>query len=433
MQCPTEFGEAKYRTIEEARIVDLLLLHGWAFEIRSGGRLQAEQQVRTALDRFATLGLPYRRSPSGERLFDPVEAVNFVRWAWFQHNERTLTDRCVPTARHLVREAHPNGAARGPPPSPDLLGPQRYEVLIKRTFNLENRQPGDRLRLRLPLAIEGPAASDLEIAFLLPEGLEVQTVSAPARLDVLIAGSAGKQATIGVRTKFTARPSANASPALPLDPAQAELYTRPSEGLIKLTKRVRALARDLAGELSPSMALRQFWNFMLDDLACGAVHYDELDPVQPLDWVLEHRWYDCQLGSAIVAALCRARGIPARLVNGYMLHTAAPAFHTWLEVWIEEKGWVPFDLFSWDLSLGGRDADWRNYYFGQLDHRMIVERPPLLFSGTGTVRLPHAWHRLVAPDGPGSAIEFRALESGALIYREYIEVERLDLTHRSRG
>ena len=122
MQCPTEFGEAKYRTVEEARIVDLLLLHGWAFEIRSGGRSQAEQQVRTALDRFVTLGLPYRRSPSGKRLFDPVEAVNFVRWAWFQHNERTLTDRCVPTARHLVCEAHMNAGRRGPPPSPGFLG-----------------------------------------------------------------------------------------------------------------------------------------------------------------------------------------------------------------------------------------------------------------------------------------------------------------------
>jgi hypothetical protein len=427
MQCPTESRDAKYRTVEEARIVELLLLHGWASEIRRGGRLQAEREVRAALDQFVTLGLPFRESETGGRLFDPVEAVNFVRWAWFRHKDRTLIDRCVPTARQLVCEAHRNGDRRGLPPSPGSLGPRRYTVVIKRTFNLENRRPGERLRLRLPLPIESTALGDLETAFLPPEGLETDTVYAPARLDVLIAGRAEREVTIGVRTKFTARPFAPAHPGLMLDPAEAELYTRPSEGLIKISNRVRSLAEDLAGVgVSPCMALREFWNFIFDQLACGAVHYDQFDPAQPLDWVLEHGWYDCQLGSALFVALCRARGIPARLVSGYLLHTAAPAFHSWLEVWVEEQGWVPLDLFSWDLSFGGRDAGWRNYFFGQLDHRMIVERRPLLFNGTGTVRLPRAWHRLVAPDGPGSAVEFRALGTGALVYREYIQVQPVD-------
>ena len=421
MQCPTEFGDAKYRVIEEARLVELLLLHGWAVEIRRGGRPQAEREVRAALDRFVGLGLPYRESRTGERLFDPVEAVNFVRWAWFQFKDRTLVDRCVPTARQLICEPHRNGDTRDRLPSPGSLGPRRYAVVINRTFNLENRPPSERLRLRLPLPIESPALGDLETAFLPPEGLETDTVYAPARLDVLITRREAREVTVGVRTKFTARPFAPAHPGLMLDPAEAELYTRPREGLIKISKRVQALAADVVGTgVSPCTALREFWNFMFDQLACGAVHYDQFDPAQPLDWVLEHGWYDCQLGSALLAALCRARGIPARLVAGYLLHTAAPAFHTWLEVW------VPFDLFSWDLSLGGRDAGWRNYFFGQLDHRMIVERPPLLFNGTGTVRFPHAWHRLVAPDGPGSAVEFRALGTGALVYREYIQVEPVD-------
>ncbi len=426
MKCPLEFGEDKYRTIEEARVTGLLLLHGWAYEVRSGGRAQAERQVRAALDRFVALGLPYRKSANGERLFDPVEAVNFLRWACVQHGDHTLTDHCLPTAHRLVLEAQGNGT-RHPPPSPESLGAQRYCVRILRMFNLENRPAQEQLRLRLPRAIEGPELDDVETTFLPPAGLEVDVVSAPARLDALIRCPVQKETTIGLTATFTARPFAPAGTGAILDRAEVELYTRPSEGLIRVSNRIRTLASALTrGQGSTWMMLRQFWNFMLDELSCGAVHYDQLAPEQPLDWVLDHGWYDCQLGSALLCALCRARGIPARLVSGYFLHPAAPASHSWSEVWCDATGWTPFDLFCWDLSLGGRDADWRDYYFGHLDHRLIVERPPLLFNGTGSVRLPPAWHRLVAPEGPGSAIEFRALDTGALVYREYVEIKRAD-------
>jgi hypothetical protein len=57
---------------------------------------------------------------------------------------------------------------------------------------------------------------------------------------------------------------------------------------------------------------------MIDELACGPVHYDQVTPATPCDWVLESGWYDCQLGSAFLVALARARGIPARIVGGYV-------------------------------------------------------------------------------------------------------------------
>jgi len=105
------------------------------------------------------------------------------------------------------------------------------------------------------------------------------------------------------------------------------------------------------------------------------IHYDQLDPVCPADWALKQGWYDCQLGSALLVALCRARQIPARMVSGYVLQVTAPTYHTWLEAWIDGRGWVPFDLASWDLSVCDRDERWRHYYFGCLDHRMAVQRP----------------------------------------------------------
>jgi hypothetical protein len=109
-----------------------------------------------------------------------------------------------------------------------------------------------------------------------------------------------------------------------------------------------------------------------------------------------------------------------------MLQPAAPGFHTWFEVWFDEEGWVPFDLLGWSLSMGGRDAGWRDHYFGALDHRMAVERPPRLFGGPGAARLPRAWRMLASLGERGSEVVFEDVDTGALVYREFIEVERLE-------
>jgi hypothetical protein len=421
------WGEARYRNIEESRIVELLLHDGWAFDVAAGARAEAEHQARAALDRCVAIGLAHRRSASGERLFDPVEVSNFLESAGRGGLDRTWEDRCLPNVRRLVWQAHGGGDPRHPPPPPAALGPARYAVSIRRTFNLERFQPGEMVRLRLPLPLEDAFLGEVLIDFIPPEGAAAQAAVGPARLDALVQVPEGGRATIGVKASFTAWPVVPVAPAAPLDPAEAELYTRPKEGLIRVSARVEALAAELAGAEEDRWAVvRRFWAFMMEQLACGSIHHDQLDPAAPADWVLERGWYDCQVGSALFAALCRARRIPARLVSGYMLQPAAPGFHTWLEVWFDEEGWVPFDLLGWSLSMGGRDTGWRDYYFGALDHRMAVERPPRLFGGPGAVRLPRAWHMLASLGERGSEAVFESVDTGALVYREFIEVERLE-------
>ena len=426
----TVFGEARYRSVVEARIVEMLLVHGWRFDVAAGRRDAAEQAARAALERCVTLGLPYCQTPGGERMFDPVETWNFIKWAHFHKGERIWEDHWVTSGRREVWESISDGGDWRFPPAQDALGPCRYMVTIRRTFNLDACRPGNRVRLRLPLPLEDLALRDLTVEFLPPPGVTVETVMAPARLDVLLPVSYPGEVCVGFRASFTAYPTIpQAAPSL--DPTQAALYTRPSEGLIKVSERVAALAAQLAGaEPDHLSVVRRFWNFMLDALAHGSIHYDALDPARPLDWVLDHSWYDCKIGSALMAALCRARRIPARLVTGYMLYVTAPAFHTWLEVWINGRGWLPLDLACWDLSVGGRDADWRDYYFGHLDHRMVVERPPRLINGLGALRLPGAWHMLISQNDGGSTVVFEDVDTGVVAYSEHIEVERLDRASR---
>jgi hypothetical protein len=172
-------------------------------------------------------------------------------------------------------------------------------------------------------------------------------------------------------------------------------YLRRSEGLIQVSDRVRELADHLAGPgARPGAALRAFWNFLLDELMCGAIHYDQVTAAAPCDWVLDSGWYDCHLGSALLVALCRARGIPARLVGGHVLYRAAPTNHYWAEVWLDNEGWRPFDLLCWDLSGGGADGAWRDHFYGRIDPRMVTQCFPRQFTGSPGVTLPPAWHML---------------------------------------
>jgi hypothetical protein len=61
---------------------------------------------------------------------------------------------------------------------------------------------------------------------------------------------------------------------------------------------------------------------------------------------------DCSEHSDLFVALCRARGIPALVTEGYVITPVRDGDtpkHAWTEVFIDKLGWVPFDPFhtSW--------------------------------------------------------------------------------------
>jgi transglutaminase-like putative cysteine protease len=64
---------------------------------------------------------------------------------------------------------------------------------------------------------------------------------------------------------------------------------------------------------------------------------------------------DCTEHALLLAALCRARKIPARAAFGLIYYPPKRgfAYHMWTEVWIKDR-WVPMDA---TLGLGGIGAD----------------------------------------------------------------------------
>ena len=70
--------------------------------------------------------------------------------------------------------------------------------------------------------------------------------------------------------------------------------------------------------------------------------------------VVRTRQGDCTEHAVLLAALCRARGIPARVAIGLVYHAPFQgfAYHMWNEAWIKDR-WIPLDA---TLGLGGIGA-----------------------------------------------------------------------------
>jgi transglutaminase-like putative cysteine protease len=418
---PPLLADARRRVVDEASIVALVALYAWAIDLRRGERERPEREAREALDRWVALGLPFARDAGGARRFDPVEVLGFYKYAG-----RALGDPYLALAmaqsRALVLGFHDGTPSVQSPPRVDTLGRTRFSVSLERTFDIARGERGRPLLLRVPLPVDDGTLDGVAVDPTIPAEATVEI--APGRLDVRLPHPGTATVPIGVRVSFWSDPSRRGRERVALDAAQAELYTRASEGLVKVSDRVAALAARLAsGERDPFSVAQRFVDYLIDDITLGAVHYDRLDRGAPLDTVIESGWCDCQMASALFVGLCRARGIPARLVSGFLLTPATPAGHYWAEAWID-GAWRPFDNSAADLAAGGRDAAWRDYYFGRLDHRMTTQILPRVFNLAPSVRLPPLWHTLQAVDGDGVAQSTFDEATGALVFRDRIAVQR---------
>jgi transglutaminase-like putative cysteine protease len=419
-------SDARYRTIPQSRIVELLLLVSWASEVDDGERRAAQAATSAALETWVGGGLGYRLSAEGERLFDPVEVVNFLKWAGLAGRDRYWEDHFVATHRRFVKEFR---SEERDGTWSRIAAPRRFRVKLRRSFDLQGFAQGATVRLRLPLPLAGSYLDDVLVTPVLPDAVKHDAVLRDQCLDLRLKVSEDRMITIGADVLFTAHDPVGRS--APLTAQEAELYLRKSEGLIRVTPRIEALAAELSrGSSSARSAVEAFWAYMMGTLCSGMVRYGAVPADAPSDWVLDHGWYDCQLGAALLVSLCRARGIPARIVSGQCLYRLQPISHYWSEIWLDEAGWCPFDVICWDLSRGGQDRAWRDAFAGRSDYRLVTQCFPLVFTGPMSLRFPPAWHMVqVAADGGGAGggvdTTYTNAEDGSLIYRDRVEVQDL--------
>jgi hypothetical protein len=413
--------EDRYRTVSERQIIDMLLVAAFVFDLEAGRREDAVARVSAGLNSWIMLGLGYRMSDDGERMFDPVEVVNRMKWSGYQGLDGFWVNHFVATGRAFFGEWNAN--ASDAPSRRRMQDPVRFSVCLRRIFGLDGVEAGRKLRLRLPLPLS-QSSEQVEIESTAPAGLSTRVVRSDGRLDFQFAAPSEPVVEIAAKIVFTTDGRSRDDLPGRLASNRRETYLRAHEGLIRVTPRIQALARAIgekgAGDLEIA---KSFFHYVIDELMCGMVHYDQVNADMPGDWVLDSGWYDCQLGSVLFVSMCRAWGIPARILSGHMLYRLAPGFHYWAEVWIDEHGWTPFDFLTWDLSKGGRDTAWRNSFAGKIDYRMVTQCLPLAFTGPMSVRFPTTWHLINAPVNGGIDINFTELD-GKLIYRDRVTAQK---------
>lgn len=408
-------GNPYLRTVGEDQIIEVLLVGGWAYEVRDGGREAAIEATRAALARWVCAGLPVSRDADGALRYDPVEVLNFMKWFSLYKGDAFWRERHVKTVRRFVLEQSARCLPSG----------QEWSVVFRRTFNLASIAAGASIRLRLPLPLEDTTLRDLRLDLQSDSG-PVTFVRSAGRLEARLNAPDVDRFSIAYRADFRLEPKPRRTEgAAPdeLDADERELYTRPNEGLIRVTPAILSLAKTLSRKSRNQMeATHAFWTFLMDRLRFGGVHYHEIDMSRPMEWLLDNGWCDCQLGSALLVSLCRAANIPARIIGGFMLYPLSPGNHYWTEIWIEGSGWMPFDLLAWDLSSGGRDSEWRNHFAGALDYRMKTLCLPRIFIGPMSVRFPAQWHILSEAIPNGIRMTIADIATGSPAYYDDISV-----------
>lgn len=155
---------------------------------------------------------------------------------------------------------------------------------------------------------------------------------------------------------------------------EAEL--NPMEKNMEVSPEILALADRLAGsEKNPVKQARMFFQHVID----VSEHYSKFGPT-PKGKCLGSA-AECMSGKgdcctdqhALFIALCRARGIPCRLMFGSRLKPENegkdhdPGYRCWPNFFAPGLGWVPLDISSADAAPQEKAGDW----FGGLDENRL--------------------------------------------------------------
>lgn len=153
-----------------------------------------------------------------------------------------------------------------------------------------------------------------------------------------------------------------AADAVYTNEALFRLYTRPEKkietGHPAIVERAAQLRRE---HRDPVSIARAAYDWVLDH-----VEYRLIDGFGGAVYCLENTHGECGDYSALLVALCRAAGVPARPVSGFWADQT-DGWHCWAEVMLPGGQWIPVDA-----ALGDRNWFNRRYYFGSMDNRRVA-------------------------------------------------------------
>lgn len=399
------------------QIIEQILVQCWLFEARAGDGVGARNKAERTLERLLSKGLPSRPGPNG-LLLDPYAANNLIKSRVGEPADEAWED--------WQRTTHRNATSL---PS----SPHTYRFCMRREWHSYSVSNAGQAILRLPLPLRGAQRGAARVRLIEPAGALLDIRDTPGRLELRIGAAVGGGPIIAeLEVEFVAGElqdpmTPSALLGSPVSPGE-EIWLRDREALIAPSVSVANLARELTQSSTTARDfLHRAWRWMMTHLHFGDVHREQLDTTDLLGGLLRTALADCTLGSSLLVALCRTRGIPARLVSGYLLHPANVGPHSWAEVRLAPDVWAPVDFGSWCYCAGNPDdPTWGNYFLGRVDARFLAEIAPREFTGWGTATPPQRWFRLERLRGDRIEHTLHSLPDGSLFRRDVIDLAVLE-------
>ncbi len=120
---------------------------------------------------------------------------------------------------------------------------------------------------------------------------------------------------------------------------------------------IQAVAHDIAGNADTDI-VKNIYDYVLDHMEYVKLGSKDLGAVTSL----RYGKGDCTEYSDLFVAICRAKGIPARIASSYAMgNNATPTRHSWAEAYLKDIGWVPFEISGADVpSVTFRNRAFRN-------------------------------------------------------------------------
>lgn len=398
-------------------VIEQILIQCWLFQARAGEHAAARLRAERTLERLLAKGLIYRNCPDGMRL-DPYAANNMIK-----SRRGELDDEAWGAWQETARRNAVSLPAE----------PRIYRFTIRREWHGYKATPGRPIVLRLPLPLRNAQCAPAQVRLVEPAGIGGDIREMPGRIELRFESAPARGPIVAeAQVLFTAREVRDPlTPAAPIGvqvPSEDEIWLRDREGVVIQSAPVQSLAAELA---KPCANAREFvysaWNWLMSRFRFGDVHRSNLDAADPLGGVLRSRLADCVIGSSLLIALCRARGIPARLLTGYLLHPANLGPHSWAEVRVAPDLWIPVDYGSWCYCAGDvTDPVWATFFRGRVDARFIAEVAPREFTGWGSAPPPANWFRLERLRGDRIEHTLHTLPDGALFRRDVLGLQILE-------
>jgi hypothetical protein len=385
----------------------------------TGDDAEARATIGEALAKWRESGLPFVEDVEGARSYDPEEVINFAIVASLLGRDGFWASHVVPLQIDMLQWFA--GKPLNWEEVPDFRSmPERgCRVEFERTYFPPAESAGGRLRLKLPLPLASPHFKVERLELRSPGEGPIRTQG--SRGELLITQGNVRPVSLAFSASASALPDLGT--AGELTPDDRTMYTARKEGLVVVSPAVEDLAEQLAaGERDHAVLAHRFYRHLIDHYVHGRVAYRAIDSRHPTDWPLKEGFFDCQLGAALLIGLCRARDIPARLVNGYQIFHAHQGNHFWAEIWLDGL-WRPYDLSSWDVIRIHGGEIWRSSFAGQTEYRLPLQRFPRDVLGPASVGLGPAWQQLHFHDGSATVTQYREAYSQRPIYQDTVSVE----------